>query len=124
MMRQHNRTNKYGAKKVRHDGMVFDSKMEFEYYKHLLTKYDKEDIVVHPPKLILFPGMAWGLDFLIKSEGRYIDVKGAETQAFKEKLKCWNTFGPSVLYVVSKVPIIGWDGKDYGPGEYEAVKKS
>jgi len=113
-----NHRNKFGAKKCEYDGHKFDSQGERDYYKHLLTKYAKEDIVAHPPKVSLIPTMSWKLDFYITSEDRYIDFKGMETKDFKEKLKVWKAFGPTVLTVAVTTPIIKYHEEDYGPGLY------
>lgn len=117
-----NHRNKYGAKRCEYDGHKFDSQGERDYYKHLLTKYDKEDIVVHPPKVSLIPTMSWKLDFYIASEDRYIDFKGVETASYKEKLKVWKSFGPTILTAVYETPIIDYYDEDYGPGLYKWVK--
>lgn len=122
-LRTHRR-NKYGARRTEFDGHTFDSKTECEYYRYLIGKYPKDDIIVHPPSVVLLPTMSWKLDFYIKSEDRYIDVKGFSTREFKEKAKVWKALGPTVLTVVHKVPIIIWSEENYGPGEYEVVKKS
>ena len=92
--------NKYNAKKVTYDGIVFDSKKECERYKLLVTKQTQgliKDIKVHVPIVIIeknnkFRKSSYIVDFLYTRNGEevYEDVKPSKhmiTDVFKLKQK-------------------------------------
>lgn len=93
---------KYGAQKITVDGIKFDSKVEAEYYEHLLAKqelgYIKE--IELQPVLNIHPAfeyygkkrqrMYYKLDFRVKYHDDYevwIDIKGMATPDAKMKRK-------------------------------------
>lgn len=87
--------NKYKNKKVIFEGITFDSKDEAAYYKVLLEKKAKGEIleIILQPKLELIPkfkingktirATTYTPDFLVRyanEQEEYIDVKGYSTQ--------------------------------------------
>ena len=89
--------NKYKNKKVEFECIVFDSEMELKFYKYLLTKYSKEEIVLQPKFLlqesfrdnqgILQRKIEYIADFMILDTKEVIDVKGFQDQKFPIKKK-------------------------------------
>ena len=82
--------SKYKNKKCEFEGLVFDSQMELEYYKYILTQYNKEDIVLQPRFLLQTSFVRKGknvlpivyiADFMIKNS-IVVDIKGFETADF------------------------------------------
>ena len=105
--------SKYNAKKVEVDGIIFDSKMESEFYEYLLTKHRKEDIVLQPVyKLLdsfkdkkgkLVRGITYKADFEVL--GVLYDVKGMATPVFSIKEKLFKKRYPDIeLKCVTKAP--------------------
>ena len=92
--------NKYNAKKVTYDGIVFDSQKECDRYKLLVTKQEQgliKDLKVHIPIVIIekndkFRKSSYIVDFLYtrNDEEVYEDVKPCKsmvTDVFKLKQK-------------------------------------
>ena len=112
---------KYGNKKVRVNGITFDSKAEASYYKLLLLlqksgevesfemqkRYILIDKFKHPTTGKTVRSISYTPDFVVKyTDGttKVIDVKGFETKTFKLKAKIFmNRYNiPLVLAKVSK----------------------
>lgn len=72
---------KYNNKPEIFNGIRFDSKLEADVYRALLTLYTSDEIKVHH-KVPLLPGnddfapLDWKIDFYIPSDGIYIEAKG------------------------------------------------
>lgn len=82
--------SKYGAVKVKVDGILFDSKKESRYYEQLKLRQSAGDILrFHRQVPIdLEGGVVYKLDFLVVyPDGRleYVDVKGLKTKEFRIK---------------------------------------
>lgn len=97
--------SKYNAKKVIIDGIKFDSKVEGEYYKHLLQEKEEGKIkdFTLQPEFILQPKfekngkkylpIKYKADFkIIHNDDRIeiVDIKGFTTTDFKLKNKMFN----------------------------------
>lgn len=113
--------SKYNNKKVVYEGITFDSEMECEYYKYLLTQYDKNDIVLQPRFLLQTGFIKDGIkkilpivyvaDFMIKHK-IVVDVKGFETADFTLKKKMfWFNFPNFDLMIITKAP--KWTGENW-----------
>lgn len=92
------RRNKYGAEKVKLDGITFDSKAEAHWYNILKLREragEVHGLKVHPKFILAEPEgqrkLTYSADFSFwdsrEKRLRVIDVKGVETQAFKIKRK-------------------------------------
>ena len=96
--------NKYNAKKVEVDGIVFSSKAESSYYEHLLDlmhdgvvesfemqkPYTLLDKFPHPKTGKTIRAIKYVPDFeVIYTDGRVevVDVKGMQTDVFRMKCK-------------------------------------
>lgn len=120
--------SKYKNKKITYKGIVFDSKIELEFYLHLLTKYNTDAIQLQP-KFGLQPkfnyhgsnirAITYIADFMV---GNLVyDVKGMETTDFKIKAKMFKYNYPHLkLMLINKMP------KKYGGGwsTLEGIKKA
>lgn len=102
------RYNKYkvSPKEQRtHYGRVFASKAEMEYFQilEIEMRAGGHDRIVCQPPIRLGP-IDYVPDFAVKrgESWRWIDVKGAETPAFKMKKKLWAEYGPGQLIIVKK----------------------
>ena len=105
--------NKYRAKKVKLDGITFDSKLEAARYTHLKELEAQgliSNIEVHPPypcevngkKICLYKA-----DFrYVNSEGNTVveDTKGIETPMFRLKKKLVEALYPDTEILVIKKP--------------------
>lgn len=114
------RKNKYNNKKVKVDGIKFDSKHESEFYLHLkeLKKQGKvKDFELQPqfelqPKFTNVLGeniraITYKADFLVYyPDGRkeVIDVKGFETADFKLKKKLFEYKYNQSITLICKAP--------------------
>jgi hypothetical protein len=109
---------KYNNKKEEINGIVFDSKLEAEYYR-LLLQQQKEGLITHivlQPVYLLIPSFKkkgktirraeYIADFLITYKDgsqAVIDVKGMATDVFKLKAKLFNYSYPDLeLKVITK----------------------
>ena len=100
---------KYGNKKVIAHGIEFDSKVEANFYEHLLQLHKAEDITIQP-KFVLQDKQA-GLreisyiaDFQIGA--LIFDVKGFQTSDSKLKVKMFKARHPDLtLSLVNKCPL-------------------
>ncbi len=84
--------SKYGAKRVEIDGIKFDSQKEANYYSELKIRLAAKDIkgFCRQPEFILAPNLRYKADFIIfNNDGtsEIIDVKGMQTQVYKDKKK-------------------------------------
>lgn len=84
--------SKYGAKIVEIDGIKFDSQKEANYYSELKIRLAAKDIkgFCRQPEFILAPNLRYKADFIIfNNDGtsEIIDVKGMQTQVYKDKKK-------------------------------------
>lgn len=105
--------NKYNAKKVKIDGITFDSKLEGARYNHLKELESMGlifDIEIHPPFPCVVNGKKvclYKADFRYKnSEGVMIveDTKGIETPMFRLKKKLVEALYPDTEILVIKKP--------------------
>jgi len=94
------RGNKYHAKKIEADGVIFDSKSEHEFYQLLKADKSIAHIDVHPtvtlpggirykPDFIIYPRLA-----LASHYPTAIEVKGAITESFKILRKLFDSHHP------------------------------
>lgn len=112
--------NKYKNKKVEFDGVKFDSEMELKFYKYLLTKHDKSEIIVQPSYTLidsfrdnegkLVRAITYKADFEVL--GVLYDVKGMSLPLFliKEKLFKYR-YPEKTLKVITKAP--SYTGKEW-----------
>lgn len=106
---------KYGNKKVVAHGIEFDSKVEAEFYEHLLQLHKAEDITIQPkftlqdkvyhgkndPRNML--AITYAADFQVGN--LVFDVKGMETQQGKMRVKMFKARYPDLhLSLVNKTP--------------------
>ncbi len=101
--------SKYNSKRIFANGLWFDSKVELEFYEHLLKLHKAEDIVLQPKfilqeKLKGIREIAYIADFQIGSI--IYDVKGFSTSDFKLKAKLFKFKYPDLsLNLVNKCPL-------------------
>lgn len=115
-------TTKYGSKKEKIDGYVFDSKIESRYYLQLKWLQDNEQILffrLQPHYLLQeafkkdgrsFRKIEYIADFEVHNlDGsiEVVDVKGVETEAFKIKRKLFEKKYPHKLSLVTYSQIDG-----------------
>ena len=100
---------KYGNKKVIAYGIEFDSKVEADFYEHLLQLHKADDIILQP-KFILqnkqagLREIAYIADFQIGA--LIFDVKGFQTSDSKLKVKMFKARYPVLcLSLVNKCPL-------------------
>ncbi|QNI20403.1 holliday junction resolvase [Bacillus phage 1_ICo-2020] len=127
--------SKYGAKKVVHDGITFDSRVEGQYYLHLKELQAKGEVTRFDlqPKFTLLGGFTdnYGVkhlpvkyiaDFLVYYKDRdpkVIDIKGAPlTPDFKIKRKMYASQFPLELV------LIGYSKIDGGWRLYSDIQKA
>lgn len=84
--------SKYGAKKVKIDGIKFDSQKEADYYNELKLRLASKDIkgFCRQPEFVLAPSLRYKADFIVFNNNgttEIIDVKGFKTQVYKDKKK-------------------------------------
>ena len=101
------RSHKYSAKRTVFDGLLFDSKMEAEYYKLLLILERAKELKIlelQPKVYLTKANILYKPDFLIEqnNEQIWIDVKGFHTPVFKLKKKLWKYYGPGKLQLIDK----------------------
>ena len=112
--------NKYKNKKVEFEGIKFDSKMEADFYKHLLKLFPKEQIIIQPvfelqPKFVDNLGqniraITYKADFQVMNI--IYDVKGFKTIEFKIKEKMFKyTHKNLCLALMTKAP--KYTGKEW-----------
>lgn len=114
--------SKYGAKKVTINGIIFDSKMEADYYLHLLELQEKEIVTefeLQPVYELLKPfvlndkkiqGIKYKADFLVKyadGHSEVVDIKGFETVDFKLKKKLFQYKYKQELHCIAYSKIDG-----------------
>lgn len=94
------------ADQRRWNGRTYDSKAEMEYAKYLIGMVGKGDIieVIEQPRVTLVAGFDYRPDFLVITNGSayYVDVKGAETQRFRDVVRMWKQHGRLDLEIVKK----------------------
>lgn len=105
------RPSKYGAKKTRVDGIVFDSAREAEYYGELMMEYRSGMIsaVARQCEFILQDGdgtvIRYKADFVVwfpDGTAEVHEVKGVETPEWKLKLKLFLARFPQIELIVVK----------------------
>lgn len=104
--------SKYGATKVRVDGICFDSNAEAEFYENLKLLQRAGEIAgfCRQARFVLTPsadgrGTEYVCDFVIfENDGtfRIVDVKGVETDVFKLKKKSFAEKYPKLKLEVIK----------------------
>lgn len=93
------RRSKYNARKVRVDGIAFDSQAEANYYCQLklLLRAGKIDGFCRQARFVITEGRdgdkgtEYVTDFIVfYPDGKYriVDVKGVKTDVFRLKVKC------------------------------------
>lgn len=107
---------KYGNKKVIAHGIEFDSKVEADFYEHLLQLHKSDEIIIQPkftlqdrvyhgkndPRNML--AITYAADFQVGS--LVFDVKGMETQQGKMRVKMFKARYPVLsLSLVNKCPL-------------------
>lgn len=132
--------SKYGNKKVKVDGITFDSALEARYYKHLkLLKEQRivEDFELQPKFVLLdkfkkngktYRAITYIADFKVKySDGNIevVDVKGMVTQQFELRRKLFEYRYPYELKVITYSKIDGgWITHDELKKARKARKKA
>lgn len=107
--------SKYNAKKVEYKGVVFDSKIECDYYQYLERNLGKEyDHIELQPRYELIPKMnnqrktEYIADFALFKDDvlvEVIDVKGMPTEVAKLKAKIFRDKYPNIkLTWICKAP--------------------
>ncbi|MDW8564681.1 DUF1064 domain-containing protein [Staphylococcus shinii] len=108
--------SKYNAKKVEYKGIVFDSMVECEYFKHLETRkfIDGFDYIQIQPRYELIPKIGkqrkteYVADFALWNDDKLIeviDVKGMATDTAKLKAKLFSYKYPEIkLTWICKAP--------------------
>lgn len=113
------KTSKYQAKKTVIDGIVFDSKLEAEYYVYLKTlkklgkiqgfdrqmKYELIHSYKQKDTNKTIRGVSYVVDFVVYYNDNtvaYIDTKGYETADFKIKKKLFETKYQTRLLLVKR----------------------
>ncbi|MCK1987139.1 DUF1064 domain-containing protein [Lysinibacillus fusiformis] len=114
--------NKYNNKKVEHDGIKFDSKMERDYYDHLIDLQNKGIIseFIMQKNYVIFDGytkndskvrpIIYRADFEVHyPDGRIevIDIKGQPTKDFNIKKKLFEYRYPFELILLTYSNIDG-----------------
>lgn len=96
--------NKYRNKKVKFNGLTFDSIGEYEYYLHLKTVLKINNIEVHPKTFLSNAKISYSPDFLFYENDKkiYVDFKGFQTPVFRLKRKLWQHYGDGILRLVKK----------------------
>lgn len=108
--------SKYNSKKVVAYGRTWDSKVEVEFYEHLLTLHKAEDVIIQPKYVLqdkVYHGkndprnmlaITYSADFQV---GLLVfDVKGMETQQGKMRVKMFKARYPVLcLSLVNKCPL-------------------
>lgn len=105
------KASKYHAKKTSLDGFKFDSLAEADMYQILKLDPEVLHIDVHP-KLSLTSGVTLKVDFLVWKENgtaEAIEVKGFETEDFKNKRKLFDQFHPLAPLKVFRKTRAGWE---------------
>lgn len=102
--------NKFGAQKVKIDGIIFDSKAESDLYILLKSLRKTDHIDVHVP-VSLPGGVRFKVDFIVwNSDGtaEAFEYKGKETSDFRTKLKLFDNYHPlKPLKVINKISMKG-----------------
>ncbi len=100
------RPNKYGARKTRFGGRLYDSKAEADRAAELALLVAAGVItdLEAQPRVELEPGIVWKLDFAYTERGRRVheDVKGIVTREAALKMKLWRLHGPGLLRIVKR----------------------
>ena len=92
MVQVKNKKSKYNANKVEVDGIKFDSKKEADFYNELKLRLSAGDITgfCRQAEFVLAPNLRYKADFVVfNNDGtsEIIDVKGMQTQVYKDKKK-------------------------------------
>lgn len=110
--------NKYNARQIKYNGIVFDSVAEANRYAELLMSVNAgaiSDLSIHPHYLLLegfqhngekIRPVYYEADFEYSENGQWVveDVKGVETEVFKIKRKLFLTrYGGQYDFRVVKV---------------------
>jgi hypothetical protein len=127
------KTGKFGSIKTEVDGIIFDSKMESQYYtylKGLKANGEIKDFRLQPEYVLLESYKKGGRtiraikyvgDFLIEyNDGSevVIDVKGKETEAFKIKRKLFDARYPDKI-----LQLVKWKNEAEGWVDFDEDKK-
>jgi hypothetical protein len=135
------KTGKFGSIKTTIDGIIFDSKMESQYYTHLKelkAKGEIKDFTLQPEYMLLesfkkdgrtIRAIKYISDFLeIHNDGSevIVDVKGRETEAFKIKRKLFDARYPdkTLKLVIFKNEKEGWVDFDENKKKVAQAKRA
>lgn len=106
------RLGKYNAKPTEYNGVRYASKAEAQYAQVLDILLRSGQIIdwIGQPKVRLgAPDMTYRPDFLVIPKGErpyFVDVKGHETQRFRDIKKLWRCYARLQLRVVRKGTVI------------------
>lgn len=104
--RRRNKYNTAPTDQRKWRGRTYDSKAEMEYAKQLHDCLDHGTMleIVEQPSVALVEGFVYRPDFLAIHDGgaNYIDVKGRETQRFRDVKRLWKAHGRLPLWIVQK----------------------
>lgn len=106
------RANKFGAKKTRIDGIVFDSKAEAMHYLVLKDRQRKgeiSDLSLQPKFYLVVNGLKVGTytpDFMYQEGGQWVavDVKGFKARDFALRSKLFMALHPHIQLRVNGLP--------------------
>lgn len=112
--------SKYNNKKVEYEGIIFDSKLERDYYINLRRLFSKDDIKIQPKFVLqesfrdkndkLIREISYTADFQVLNQ--VYDVKGMMTQQGEMRLKMFKyKYRTLNLLVVTKAP--KWTGREW-----------
>jgi len=119
-------TNKLNNKKITYKGIIFDSKMELDYYIEVILKNDYTHEL--KPKFVLLPAftnnqgkqiraITYTADFLVYIDDicYVVEVKGMATNEFKLKRKLFEYNYPNHNYLILvkyQGEFINWDDNE------------
>ena len=106
-----NEKSKYKSKKTIVDKIIFQSKLEANYYCYLkiLKKYKKIKLFLRQVPFDLYAGIKYKVDFLVfHNDGfvDFIDTKGCLTKEFIMKKKMVEELYPIKIKIVKDIPKI------------------
>lgn len=99
--------NKYGAKKVEHAGLAFDSQLERALFDQLSLRQiagEIQSLTHHPATVYLTEArVIYKPDFAfinaISGEKEWAEAKGFPTPSWAIKKRLWKTYGPGRLHI-------------------------
>ena len=113
MKRTRNKYNVSPAAERTWRGRTYASKAECEYARRLWSRFDTDVAeMIEQPRVTLTEGFVYHPDFLvILNDGKvyFVDVKGRETQRFRDAKRLWAAHGRLPLQVVKRARSGGFE---------------